>query len=75
MMIRSLTHIAPTLVLVSTLAVACPTATRQSLAPSGGKFAGLTSSNVNAMVKESRRTFRYGPFGGEGFWCDAIKLH
>jgi hypothetical protein len=41
------------LVLVSTLAVACTAATQQSLGPSGGKFAGLISSTVNAMIKES----------------------
>ena len=75
MTIRSLIHIAPTLVLVSTPAVACTAATQQSLAPSGGEFDDLTSNNVNAMIEESRRTFRYGTFGDEGVWCDALKLH
>jgi hypothetical protein len=43
--------------------------------PEWRKFSGLiSSSNVNAMIKESRRTFRFAPFGGEGFWCDALKL-
>lgn len=75
MMIRSFTHIAPFLVLVSILTVACTAATQQSPAPSGGEFGGLISSNVNAMIEEGRQTFRYDTFGDEGFWSDALKLH
>jgi hypothetical protein len=74
-MIRSRTHIAPFLVLVSFLTVACTAATQQSPAPSGGEFGGLISSNVNAMIEEGRQTFRYDTFGDEGFWSDALKLH
>jgi hypothetical protein len=43
MMIHSLTHIAPSIVLVSILAVACTAATQQSPTPSGGEFDGLIS--------------------------------
>ena len=74
-MIRSRTHIAPFLVLVSILTVACTAATQQSPAPSGGESGGLISSNVNAMIEEGRQTFRYDTFGDEGFWSDALKLH
>ena len=75
MTIRSLIHIAPTLVLVSILAVACTATTQQSPAPSGREFGSLISSNVNAMIEEGRQTFRYDTFGDEGFWSDALKLH
>jgi cytochrome c553 len=75
MMIHSLTQIAPSIVLVSILAVACTAATQQSPTPSGGEFDGLISSNVNAMIEEGRQTFRYDTFGDEGFWSDALKLH
>ena len=75
MMIRSLKHIAPSLVLVSIIAVACTGATQQSPAPSGGEFDRLISSNVNAMIEEGRQTFRYDTFGDESFWSDALKLH
>lgn len=76
MTIRSL-NIAPTLVLVSILAVACTATatTQQSPAPSGPEFGSLISSNVNAMIEEGRRTFRYDTFGDESFWSDALKLH
>ena len=74
-MIRSRIHIAPFLVLVSILTVACTAATQQSPAPSGREFSGLISSNVNAMIEEGRQTFRYDTFGDEGFWSDALKLH
>lgn len=75
MMIRSLTHSVPSLVLVSILAVACTAGTEESPASSGGEFDGLISSNVNAMIEEGRQTFRYDTFGDEGFWSDALKLH
>ena len=75
MMIRSLKHIAPSLVLVSIIAVACTGATQQSPAPSGGEFDRLISSNVNAMIEEGRQTFRFATFGDESFWSDALKLH
>lgn len=74
-MIRSLTHLAPSLVLVSILAVACTAATQQTPTPSGGEFDGLISGNVDAMIEEGRQTFRYDTFGDEGFWSDALKLH
>ncbi len=66
---------APSLVLVSILAVACTAATQQSPAPHSGGFDGVIASHVNAMIEEGRQIFRYDTFGDEGFWSDALKLH
>jgi hypothetical protein len=74
-MIRSLKHIAPSLVLVSIIAVACTAATQQSPASSGGEFDRVISNNAHTMIEEGRQTFRYDTFGDEAFWSDALKLH
>ena len=46
----------------------------QSAKPAG-PFDATIASNVQRMIDEGRRTFRYDKFGDEAFWGDQLKLH
>ena len=46
----------------------------QSAKPAG-PFDATIASNVQRMIDEGRRTFRYDTFGDEAFWGDQLKLH
>ena len=38
-------------------------------------FDGLVSKNVQKMMEQGRRTFRFDTFGSEAFWGDKLQLH
>src|SRR5581483_7477233 len=35
----------------------------------------VTAKNVQKMISEGQRTFRFDTFGDQAFWGDALKLH
>ena len=63
------------LVTMVTVSVRHASPSAQPPAASSGSFDATITQNVQRLIDEGRRIFRYDTFGDEAFWGDQLRLH